>query len=453
MPKIDCYGWAGVNTTKNPIQLENNELTKAQNAFRDAAGEHGGLRKRPGLTKINSTAMSGEILGFINVPINAITLRKFLISVGASWIASTDQFATTTGTATVPGAAPAVALSQGTFFGTIGSTMLNKGTQSEDLFIYPGDHAAGAVWPIRIWDGSVDSLLFTIPPNASALAEEGADYFVPPTTPGTSPYDSQVCQLLLVGTKLYIVIVDMVELPPPSFSRILEYDFDTNVLKQIGQGTGNLAGEIGDGAVNFRSIAHFQGDLYAGVGSVNTGSNSNDAGIWRFRPGVDTVWTRELSLESGAVGEIPNFLEVYKGKLYAGLQDYDSGTQRLLVRAADATWSQSTSVGTNVQSGWLTAKVFGENLYATSIDVTAGDDITRIHKFDNTTWSVVKTIETAADPRMGVAMVVHQDRLYVLCVNAAGVGLVTHTADGTVWTDITSNLGANVSSVFGVLAT
>lgn len=456
MPKIDIYGWQGVNTTKNPIQLEDNELSKAQNAFRDSAGEHGALRTRPGLVKINSSAMSGEIRGFINVPLNPITTRTFLIGADQTtppaytWFTSVNAFGSVT-TATSPAASPQRALSAGLFFGTIGNTMLNKAVQSERLFIYPGDHLVGAMWPIRAWDGTVDRELFVLPPNPSAVAGAGADYN-PTTPPVGTAYTSQICQMLLVGSKLYIVIVDFKRALFAFYSRIVEYDMDTRTLRQIGQGAGDQSGEIGDGGVAFRTVAFFQGYLYAGVGSVTTGINSTDAGIWKIQPDTETAWVRELDLSSGAVGETPTCLAEYQGQLYAGLQDYDSSTQRLLVRSTSGTWSQSTSMGTATGSGWLALKVFGSNLYATSFD-NAATPVTRVHKFDGSSWSTAKTIETDANARMGVDMVVHNDRLYVLAINNSGVGLVTHTADGTTWTDLTSGLTADVSSVFGVLAT
>lgn len=458
MPKIDVYGWQGVNTTKSAIQLEDNELSKAQNAFRDSAGEHGALRKRPGLTKINSVALSGEILGFVNVPLNPVTTRRFLIGADQTapppaytWFTSVDAFGSVT-TTTTPAAMPQRALSEATFFGTVGSTMLNKAIQTENLFLYPSDHTNGAMWAIRAWDGTVDRELFVIPPNPLAVANYGSAYN--PTTPPASPtYSSQISQMHISGSKLYIAIADYVRGTNPAYSRIMEYDFQTRVIRQIGEGAGSGSTDLGDGAVLFRSVTTFQGYVYAGIGCYTTALNSTDAGIWKILPGVETAWTRELSLDSAPNGEVPICFAEYRGQLYAGLQDYDSASQRLLVRSTTGTWSASTTVGTAVQSSWLALKVFGDNLYATSFDENGGSDVTRVHRFNGSAWSVVKTIETAANARMGVEMVVHNDRLYVLAINNAGAGLVTHTADGTAWTDISSGLTADVSSVFGVLAT
>jgi hypothetical protein len=456
--KIDVFGWQGVNTTKSAIQLDDNELSKAQNAFRDSAGEHGALRKRPGLTKINSTALSGSILGFINVPLNAVTVRTFYIGADQTatapaytWFTSVNAFGAIV-TAATPGAIPQRALSAGTFFGTIGSTLLNTATQSERVLVYPGDHTNGDVWPIRMWDGTIDRQLFQIPYNALGVATVPTVYGPTAYAAGAAAYASQICQMLFVGAKLYIVIADYVVPAIAAFSRVLEYDVDTRTLRQIGQGAGSLAGDMGDGAVLFRSLTSFQGYLYAGVGSITTGYNSTDAGIWKIKPDTETVWVRELSLESGAVGETPICLAEYGGKLYAGLQDYDTASQRLLSRAATGSWSSSNTVGTAVGSGWLALQVFESNLYATSYDAAA-TPVTRVHKFDGTTWSIVKTIATASNARMGVAMVVHNDQLYVLAINASGLGLVTYTADGTSWTDLSTGLTDDVSSIFGVLGT
>jgi hypothetical protein len=251
-----------------------------------------------------------------------------------------------------------------------------------------------------------------------------------------------------VGDKLYFISIDFVLLPPPSYSRVFEYTFSTEALRQLGEGASNETGELGDGAVQFYCLEMYHDQLFVGVGSTTTGYNSTDAGIYRMRPSYDTTWTLDLTLASGAVGEVPKCMAVYKDRLFAGLQDYDSATQRLMVRSVEGVWAQSTSIGTAAGAGWVEMMVFGDNLYATSYEDVGGNDVTRIHKFDNSSWSVVKTIEIAANPKIGVSMNVHNGVLYVLCVNTAKEGMITYSSDGTNWTDQTTNLTSGATNIF-----
>ena len=87
--KIFTFGSAGVNVDLNPIQLGDQQLTKAQNAISDPLGKVGALTNRPGLTKHNASAAAGSVLGGIGVPLinlNASTTsgnRLFYLGMGA----------------------------------------------------------------------------------------------------------------------------------------------------------------------------------------------------------------------------------------------------------------------------------------------------------------------------------------------------------------------------------
>lgn len=468
MGKIDIYGWGGVNTTKNPVQLENSELTKAQNAIRDAAGEHGALRKRPGLTKINTIALSGSVNGFVNVPINVVGTRRFLVGVDQDitasyqWITSTDTF-TNTSTATSPAACTRgnTTRSQGWFAanGGNGASLTNRACQIEDRFIYPGDYTRGNPAPVRIYDGTVDKFLFEIPLNAKVVADIGLTGYA--TKPGS------IMQMLVVGKKIYLVSIDYVHVNTGSYSRIMEYDMETGTLSQIGQScsgwvndvcTASNGGDTGGSTGVFSCVAWHQGMLYAGVGPPPAEvANSTGAGVYRIRPGVDTTWTYDFD-NSGAADtdlETPVCMASYKGKLYVGMMDQNSATARIVVRDYAGSYSNSTTGGSSTGSAWTDMIVFGENLYACLYDDNGGSSTSSIWKFDNSSWTNVKTLSTAtANPYIGVSMVVHNGRLFVLALNDSRSAMVTHTADGSSWTDQTSNMGnSNMVSPFGVLTT
>lgn len=67
-------GDKGVNVDSNPLQVDNAELRKAQNAI----GEGSALVNRPGLERFNTSAAAGSVLGGIGVPlINLRTGARF----------------------------------------------------------------------------------------------------------------------------------------------------------------------------------------------------------------------------------------------------------------------------------------------------------------------------------------------------------------------------------------
>ena len=450
-------GSLGVNVDKNAVQLEDGELTKAQNAIHDPTGSMGGVRKRPGLLKLNSSAVSGSVFGICNIPIAPVTTRTFYVGIDQAvttayqWVKSADAFGTTA-TSTTPGACakPDDAIQ------TLGTTLLsNRGCQSETLFLYPGNYTRGTAQPIRAWDGTVDVEFLKIPLNSKTITDQTlADYAI---RAGGIP------SMKLEGSKLYIVSQDYIKAATGGYSRIFEYDLNSGVLLQVGEGTSGWDGDIGAASTGgatgagtqlFYCTALHQGYLYAGVGSFET-TNSTASGVYRIRPGVDATWTYDYD-NSGAGDadyEVPLCMASYKGLLYVGMWDLNSTTSRVMVRSAAGAYTASLTIGNANGSAITDMIVFGDNLYVCAFDNNGGSSITTIRKFDGSSWSTVKTIDTGTStPRVGVAMLVHNDRLYVLAINTSQNAIVTHTADGTSWTDQTSGLTSNnVVSILGVV--
>ncbi len=69
--KLNVYDWAskGVNTTEDPIHLTDGELVQAQNVQLDPVLKRGALRRRDGLTKVNSIALAGAVSGLCPLPL------------------------------------------------------------------------------------------------------------------------------------------------------------------------------------------------------------------------------------------------------------------------------------------------------------------------------------------------------------------------------------------------
>lgn len=62
-------GTSGVNVDKNPLELDDSELTKSQNGITETRAGRSTLVKRPGLILINTDDAEGAVLGGIGVPL------------------------------------------------------------------------------------------------------------------------------------------------------------------------------------------------------------------------------------------------------------------------------------------------------------------------------------------------------------------------------------------------
>jgi hypothetical protein len=139
-------GSQGVNVDKSPLHLEDGELVSAQNASRDQHGYDGALRKRNGLTKHNTVAANGSILGFANAILGPgpgsgtdDATVYYLSNAAGSWFKSTNSFSTSATITTL------AAVDAG-----VGSVMLNGR-------LY---YASGT--GIRVFDGVQDALFSDI---------------------------------------------------------------------------------------------------------------------------------------------------------------------------------------------------------------------------------------------------------------------------------------------------
>ena len=65
---INQFGLKGVNVDKNPLQLDNDELTQAQNCIPDVSVGLASIRKRYGLIPFNTNSAAGSVLGGIDMP-------------------------------------------------------------------------------------------------------------------------------------------------------------------------------------------------------------------------------------------------------------------------------------------------------------------------------------------------------------------------------------------------
>jgi hypothetical protein len=70
---VVSMGQFGVNVDKDPLELDNNELTQAQNAITIAESGRSAIRKRQGLVAFNTSLAAGAVLGGIGVPLQDLS--------------------------------------------------------------------------------------------------------------------------------------------------------------------------------------------------------------------------------------------------------------------------------------------------------------------------------------------------------------------------------------------
>lgn len=65
---VKSFGSKGVNVDKDPFDLDDDELTSAQNAISDDAKGNASLRKRPGFDDFNASTLTYDVLGGAPLP-------------------------------------------------------------------------------------------------------------------------------------------------------------------------------------------------------------------------------------------------------------------------------------------------------------------------------------------------------------------------------------------------
>jgi len=281
--KLNLYalGQGGVNVVKSPIQLLDTECRSAQNAIYAPEAE-GGLQKRGGLTRFNTSALNSgaSILSIVNVPLplpgaftTASEVRQYLYLGWAevdNWIRSSD------GTTWVDASEPNLP----------GSFQLNG---LPELGLPPIQPVSGLLLYISpntslddfwVYDGSSDELVLVVPPAVSTT---------PAYSAGASGYHNGA---FYFGT-----------LDPPD-ARVYKFDLITGQLTMI-------IGQLGVGGYTAFSIVSYLGSLFVGV-SDNAAGVSPESYVYRCNPDIDTAWT----VDSAALDGVPSSMVNFQGNLY-----------------------------------------------------------------------------------------------------------------------------------------
>ena len=456
MPQISCYnlGSKGVNVDKTDVHLEDGELRAAQNAIPDAQGHEGGVRKRPGLARFNSTVGAGSILGGVGVPLSLLANQVGGTSLAGGptrtiywgrqekdagvsgmgeaslgWWKSTDKFATAP--TEISSATPsnprgdqvefaAPDKQRGWHIGSPGTACVVN-----NKLIYATDgYSVGGAAPIRSFDGVTDQEIARV-----TIGAEGAD-----TADGYG-----VMSMLAVGETVYMTIYRRTG-GSNAGGYVVSLNPSTGAIQELG--TLTLTADHLP-----YCLAWHMGRLW--MGSREENLTTAPGQVFWIRPGIDSAWTMDRTM-AGGFGV--SFLVSFQGQLFAG---GICGTDDPLieVRSSLGVWSTSLTVVNAENSSFMGGVVFQGALYVCLHYLTSL--ATTIRKFDGTSWSTVFTgsggagVTERAMPSMWI-----DDTTIYAGGGGANIGAILLTStDGSSWTNRTANL-ADVPALtaFGVLS-
>lgn len=378
--KIDVYdlGGGGCNLVKDPLQLDDNELTQAQNAELvpdGLTGGEGSISKRGGLQSLNGTPLAGSILGMVSLPLQTTYVRTLYVAYGDLATGSVTFKKTTDGTSWSSTISPLLFATQDKYdIFSAGNGVLEqsrrRGVSYKQQILYPGnDYTEGTSNPLLVtWNGT-DALTYTsIPPG-------------PNSTTGAPP--AVISEMLAANGVIYLAVVD------PAYSgthkgRVLALDPRTGSLTQVANAFGVNAGEQTGGAPF--SLAWYNGQLWVGQASANGG----DLGyVSRCYPDTDTAWTADVITLDG----FPMTILPFKGDLYVGrwASQGDAGISKRT--ASTGVWSSVDNWAGSADAVSQGLIEYNSTLYYAQFDRGGAHKSTIRKSTDGTTWSTDLDIE------------------------------------------------------------
>ena len=411
-PKLDLYdlGARGVVLNESPVHKQPGDLTKAQNVYHSKEEGMGGLRKRPGLTKVNAIAAAGSITGITNLPFpdtdsDVVTLYASAAREDTDWgttLWRTSTNGTTWANATTPSAAQDIVTQQ---TGDWNVTVATPIASLSGKIYYPGnDYTVGTTAPtLHCWDGTTDFTVFKVPDH--------------PSYAGTRP--RAIYGMVAANGMLYFSTLDRAQSgnAPNHAGRVFEYNPDNGSVQQIGTAFGPNSGEATGGWPY--AMVWWLGRLWVTTNSYS-GSAGDDGTVKWIRPGIDTTWTSDVTFTD----LLGLSMAVFNSALYVGCRStLTAGTGQAVIRkrTAAGTWSTDDSGTANEDGHYSSLVVFSSALYAARVTVQAGGSEV-IRKYDGTSWTTDQNVWTltATDRNVGGQLVSAFSKLYYLARTTLG---------------------------------
>jgi len=386
---VHDVGAGGVQLTKDPLQLEDNEATQLQNAeyvLDSNTGGLGALSKRGGLAIVNGTPLNGgaAITGLHHVPLLSNIVRRLYASLGDA-DSDTDTWLTSTnGTSWVATSALDYAAPDTANYRTVGSFShvgVRRAAALVNRLIYISDNytsdlstpANNTAMPIHTFDGTTDTNILDIPRSSRATSQH---------------YAFSVTDMLVADGILYLAVHDPANSAGTLRGRVLSLDLVTGVLHQVAEAFSAVDPDEGGGAPV--CLHWFQGQLWVGL---DQGVATNGAArIMRCYPGVDSVWTADKNDLQGYASSIVDF----RGDLYLGLRGTTSNDAAVFKRAsAGGAYASSDTVVTVTEDYYSSLIVYNDELYAVVYSDDDSGGTTLIRKFDGSSWTTDRNVATS----------------------------------------------------------
>lgn len=391
-------GDMGIDVDTTPLHQSDGELINAQNAMFDVAGNKGGLRKRFGLTKLNSGSLSGAIMGAFDIPLQ-----------------DPEATAPVTGNSFAPGL-----YNEGGYYTIDGPTwqaILVPGNGPPPILIpkFPiePDWGVSSIYVCSrpLWAyAQGKAFTFTLSGGAGSQAGitrrlYGSDDVtalipLPPQTGASSdPWASTPLEINNLNGTLYITVGDGGnDGSGPNrlrflYGRVFSFDPVTEVLQQVGNAFGTNSGENTGGAPC--TTAWYLGRLFVCT-MPRTWTPYVKAKVYSIRPGIDETWTLETTF--AADGLFPTNFAIYRDELYLGTVNagYDADAVSkttanaiILKRTPNGVWSTVRTGGGTLMNYYASLVAFNDKLYSiasTDVEGKAGAT-TVIEEYNGTAFS------------------------------------------------------------------
>lgn len=434
--KIDVYklGEVGVNIVDSPLHVPDNALITAQNIELPRDFGKGGIRKRGGMPRYNSSALAGSVLSLTDVPLPnpsgiSRTLYVALRDVGAGkWRQSTDG--STWANNTTIERQPSITKSP-----SANAPRSQRVATFDRKLYYAGDDytqyaAANHTAPtIRAFDGTSDLLVTRVPYNPIAGGDTNSLW---------------ITDLYQDNGLIYIGCYDPGGVAPDHRGRVFSFNPETGVLSQIGNRFGGGTGES-VGGMPF-AITSYLGMLWAGTYGI---AGATAGRVYRIIPGAEETWTLDHTTTAGQ-GYI-TWMVGYLGELWAfTMADAGSGA-RILRRTASGTWSTSETSSQTANPGYYTGGIaFDDLLFCAYYEDSAAPYDLLIRAWDGSAWStdldVGGTYSPTATVQPGAPFIFNGDLYWPFTGSGSGSGL----ADGFTLKRTTSGVWSRPDNAINV---
>lgn len=430
MKPLHVYNMAdsGVNVTKSPIHLDDGELLAAQNIQTDPTASLGAVRRRDGMSKLNSSAMAGSVKGLIALPLpdESNVTRTFYAPIDDAttntWRTSTNgsSWATITTSTLQEPANTTHSNGTGGIFqdGLRGSTpwvaFRNKIYFPGDDYTSSEDGGTTTSPTVYSWDGTAATKVFTVPRN---------------------PYSTLLCQAVVSiipysHEEILFSCHDYDTADGAIHTRVLLYSIVDGSLEQLGPET-DLRGSV-------VAMRVFQGRIWIAPTNFVLGATLNISWI---RPG-DPAWTTDAAFPAASIGGVS--LAEFLGDLYMGTHS-SAATDAFIRKRTTATtaWSTVTSTdgsGTGQHLGPLIVTADGLTLLAWYDSVDGTGVLQRIIKStDGTSWSTDNDVVAALGAGYNVSGVPYLDTdgsIYWPIRKADNTGFIRKRTSAGVWSTV-----------------